>query len=226
MEAGGRAIECAAASSSQGHAAGSNPADFGGARGRNDRARLLASMTLVLLALGGCHAPPLSGNATGVVGPGQATAAALPPPVMTGAIEVEPVPDSWKRYLLDHGRFSALFPATPKATEVGQDVLYQGHNPAGAMFMIACGPATEDPRSMKRAQSIAAGSGRIISEGHPDFFGTEGYLSHVRLPDGSERVLLFVEYEGRHCTVTTDVMARDETSMQFIESFRPEPEAR
>lgn len=160
--------------------------------------------------------------------PAQATAgpARLPLPVTTGPPEAEPVPDSWRRYFVDQGRFSALFPAAPSPTEVGQSLTYEAHNPAGAVFVIACRGAAQDPRPMKRARSSAASSGRIISEGHPDFFGTEAYLSHVRLPDGSDRVMLFVEYAGRDCTVTAEVMTRDETSMQFIESFRPEPAAR
>jgi hypothetical protein len=164
-------------------------------------------------------------SALPAAGPTQATAAP-PPPVSTGAIESEAVPDSWRRYFVDQNRFSAQFPGAPAVTEVGQDVTYAAHNPAGALFMVVCGPSAADHDPMKRARASARSSGRIVSEGAPYFFGTESYLSHVRLPDGSARVMLFVEYGGRECTVTAEVRSRDETSMQFIESFRPEPETR
>ena len=116
-----------------------------------------------------------------------------------------------------------MFPAPPKATEIGRNVTYEAHNPAGALFLVVCGPSAEDHGQIKRAHASAVGSGRIVSESYPDFFGTPAYLSHVRLPDASERVMLFVEYGGRSCTATAEVRSADETAMQLIESFRPEP---
>jgi hypothetical protein len=38
--------------------------------------------------------------------------------------------------------------------------------------------------------------------------------------------MFFVEYDGRYCTVTSEVRNNDETSMRLIESFRPEPPTR
>jgi hypothetical protein len=78
----------------------------------------------------------------------------------------------------------------------------------------------------KRAPVSAAHVGRIIADGYAYFAGTDAYVAHVRLPDGSERVMLFVDYGGRSCTVIAEMSKRDETAMEFLESFRPEPAAR
>ena len=177
----------------------------------------------VVLAVPACAKLPASRNARVFEAPTQASAA---PPSTTEAVESDPRPDSWKRYFLDQNRFSAMFPASPAATEIGRNVAYEARNPAGALFKVVCGPSAEDHGQIRRARASASSSGTIISDGHPYFFGTEGYLAHVRLPDESERVMLFVDYGGRYCTVTAEVRSNDETSMHLIESFRPEPATR
>jgi hypothetical protein len=188
---------------------------------------LLAAMAVVVTALA-CVALPSSRNAK----PSEAAtpaAAASPPTAATAtaeAIEPEPTPDSWKRYLLDQSRFSAMFPASPKATEMGQHVRYEAHSPGGALYMVDCSPSAEDHGQVTRARASTHRLGRVISDGDPYFFGTEAYLSHVRLPDESERVILYVDYGARYCTVTAEVRNRDETAMHFIESFHAEPETR
>ena len=188
--------------------------------------RALASMAVVLVVPACAELLP-SRKATVLEAAPQATAAPppMPAPATTEAVESAP-PDSWKRYLLDQRRFSADFPAYPEATAIGRDVAYEAHNPAGALFRVVCGPAAEDHGQLGRARASASSSGYVVSEGYPYFFGTEGYLAHVRLPDRSERVMFFVEYDGRDCTVTSEVRNNDETSMRLIESFRPEPPTR
>jgi hypothetical protein len=182
----------------------------------------------VVLAVPACTKLPPSRNARVLEAATQATAAPppMPPPATTEAVESDPPPDSWKRYFLDQNRFSAMFPAPPKVIEIAGNVTYEAHNPAGALFMVVCGPSAEDHGQIRRARTSASSSGTIISDGYPYFFGTEGYLAHVRLPDKSERVMFFVEYGGRSCTVTAEVRSNDETSMHLIESFRPEPATR
>jgi hypothetical protein len=191
------------------------------------RRQLLASMAIVA-AVSACAGLPSSQNARVVKA--QTRAAADPPrtpaPATPEVVEAGPAPDSWKRYFLDQNRFSAMFPASPAATEIGRNVAYEARNPAGALFMVVCGPSAEDHGQIRRARTSASSSGTIISDGYPYFFGTEGYLAHVRLPDKSERVMFFVEYGGRSCTVTAEVRSNDETSMHLIESFRPEPATR
>jgi len=179
------------------------------------------------LVVPACAELPPSRKATVLEAATQATAAPppIPAPPRTEAVESAPT-DSWKRYLLDQKRFSADFPASPEATSIGRDVAYEAHNPGGALFRVVCGPAAENHGQLRQARASASSSGRIVSEGYPYFFGTEGYLAHVRLPDSSERVMFFVEYDGRDCTVTSEVVNNDETSMRLIESFRPEPPTR
>lgn len=177
----------------------------------------------VVLAVPACAELPPSRKATVLDASAQAAVAPSPmaPPASTEAVEPAP-PDSWKRYLIDENRFSALFPASPETTQIGRDVAYEAHNPAGALFMIVCGPAAEDHGQLERARARVSSSGTIISDGYANFFGTEGYLAHVRLPDHSQRLMFFVEYRGRDCTLTAEVRSNDETSMDLIESFRPE----
>lgn len=201
----------------------------------NREFRTLLASTTVLLTMPACNGPSLSRGAR-PADPAQSTTATTEAPPATTfvapkaqdgteATEPEPPPDGWKRYLLDDNRFSALFPASPKATMVGQGVAYEARNPAGALYTVACSPAADD-HGLERARIRATRFGHVISDGDAYFFDTEAYLAHVRLSDQSERVILFVEYGGRDCTVTAEVTSNDETSMHFVESFRREPRRR
>jgi hypothetical protein len=148
-----------------------------------------------------------------------------PPQTSLSAIEEEPVPDSWKRYYLDSHHFSAQFPGPPKTTDIAPSVTYEAHNAAGSIFMVVCSPEPEDHGGIKRAHDGAAEAGRILSEGSPDFYGASAYEADIRLPDGSQRLTLFVNYGGRFCVAGAELTsdADELQAIRFIGSFRPEP---
>ncbi|MGH7296285.1 MAG: hypothetical protein ACRELB_15200 [Polyangiaceae bacterium] len=135
------------------------------------------------------------------------------------------MPENWKRYFLDSNRFSAQFPEKPKATDIQSSIDYEAHNKTGSIFVVICHAPPADPNWMKGMHATVASSGKIIAEKNSDFFGTTALDTRVRLPDKTERFMLFVQYKGRYCTAGAELVqdAEETQAARFIQSFRPEP---
>jgi hypothetical protein len=143
-----------------------------------------------------------------------------------GARPAEPVSGEYGRYFADMHRFSAVFPASPEvkwlpnastATEVVA--------PDRSAFAIVCSAPARDGHEFDRAKAQVVGSGTLLFDSRPSFYGTESYEVHARMTDGVVRVMRFVKYSDRFCNAGVELApgVDEQEAARFIDSFRPEP---
>jgi hypothetical protein len=179
---------------------------------------------MLLWALVACkRSSPAEPSEAGPAGSSSAPTAASTSP---GARPAEPVPGEYGRYFVDMHRFSAVFPVSPEvkwlpnastATEVVA--------PDQSAFAVVCSAPARDGREFDRAKTQAVGTGTLLSESRPSFYGTESYEVHARMTDGVVRVMRFVKYTDRFCNAGVELApgVDEQEAARFIDSFRPEP---
>jgi hypothetical protein len=136
------------------------------------------------------------------------------------------VPGEYGRYFADMRLFSAVFPASPEAKllpngSTGTEVVA----PDRSAFAIVCSPPARDGHEFDRAKAQVVGNGTFLSDSRPSFYGTESYEVRARMPEGIVRVMRFVKYSGRFCTVGVELAPGVDVqeAARFVDSFRPEP---
>ncbi len=191
---------------------------------------------MLLSALLGCKAPEAVGADAGPA-PGATSAPAAPssaPSASVAAVassapvvgRAEPVPGQYGRFYCDGRRFSASFPetpsrktlATPGFTAVEVETV---SNRIG--YAAICGPVSG--HAFENAHQKAVGDGKLLSETHPGFHGTDAYQIRVATKGGGERLMLLVKYGERFCSVGVEMdnAGDEQLGYKFLGSFRPEP---
>ena len=182
---------------------------------------------MLLLALAGCkHSAFSSADGGGPpAAPGSATAA-VPAGADAPAAPAMAVPGQYGRYYVDLQRFSAAYPLSPTFKRMGATLTaIEARAEDGTAYAAICGPAVGGGRTFEGARDKTVGDGKLVSETHPQFYGTEAYEVRAQLKDGSQRIMRYIKYAARFCSVGVEFVsaAEEPQALRFVESFRPEP---
>jgi hypothetical protein len=189
---------------------------------------------MVLLALASCKsralpaspdaAPSASVAASASASPSAVTSASGRPKPTVGAAEQVPGQDG--RFFIDNERFSALYPVFPLAKLRPPLAIVEAEAPNGSSYAVICAPSVKKgPDAFDKAKEKAVGDGKFIAESHPAFPGGDAYEVHAKLKDGGERIMRFVSYAARLCTVSAELAPgeAEQKGIDFVQSFRREP---
>jgi hypothetical protein len=199
--------------------------------------RARTAIPMVLLALASCKsralpaspdaAPSASVVASASASPSAVASASAQPKPTIGAAEQVPGQDG--RFFIDNERFSALypvFPLFPLAKFRPPLAIVEAEAPNGSSYAVICAPSLKKgPDAFDQAKQKAVGDGKFIAESHPAFPGGDGYEVHAKLKDGGERIMRFVSYAARLCTVSAELAPgeAEQKGIDFVQSFRREP---
>jgi hypothetical protein len=186
----------------------------------------LTGSWMLLLALAGCKHSASTTADGGAGTPAGSSSAALPAGSSTAPVPATPVPGQYGRYYVDLNRFSAAFPYSPsfkRLTAMLTEVEARADN--GSAYVAICGPAVGGARTFDGAREKTVGDGKFVSDGHPQFYGTDAYEVRAQLTDGSQRIMRYIKYQARFCSVSVEFVtaAEEPAALRFIDSFRPEP---
>jgi hypothetical protein len=163
---------------------------------------------------------------TSEAGPAGSSSTAPTNATSPGARPAEPVPGEYGRYFVDMHRFSAVFPASPQVKYLpGASTATEVEAPGRSAFAIVCSAPARDGHEFDRAKAQTVGSGTLLSDSRPSFYGTESYEVHARMTDGVVRVMRFVKYADRFCNAGVELApgVDEQEAARFIDSLRPEP---
>jgi hypothetical protein len=192
------------------------------------RARLAYPM--VLLALASCKGRALA-EAPDTGAAASASTSSAPAPSFSGltprAGAAEQVPGQDNRFYLDGERFSVLFPVFPIAQfKPPMTTMLEATAPSGSGYAAICVPTVKKAADVfPEARAKATANGKLVSEAHPTFPGGDAYEVHVKLDDGGMRVMRFVIYSARLCTMSAELgpSETEDKATDFVGSFRREP---
>jgi hypothetical protein len=186
--------------------------------------RAFAALPMLLLALPSCKRGT-AGAADAGDGAAFSASAAPSSSAPLAASPAEPVPGQYGRYYIDNRRFSAAFPVSPELKPMLLTLAVESKTDDGAAFVIICRAASQVRNELEHAKEQTVGTGKLLAEARPSFYGGEAYDVSAKLEDGSERFMRFVRYAGRFCSVGAEIPSslRESDATRFVASFRPEP---
>jgi hypothetical protein len=186
----------------------------------------LTALSMLLLALAGCKHSAGPNQDEGGAGPGASASATFVPSPAASSASATPVPGQYGRYYIDLQRFSAAYPVSPTFKRLSLTLTaVEAHADNGTAYVAICGPAVGGGRTFDGAREKTVGDGKLLSEAHPPFYGTEAYDVRAQLTDGSQRIMRYIRYAARFCSIGVEFVtpADEQQALRFVDSFRPEP---